>query len=102
MPTLMVGNLYVVLLIKMGYNMIIRADGFTITTPLHDYAVSKLNKLTKFGAEDIRCLLKIDNRDNIVELNADGKFLKVKGVDMYNAVAKAADSMQCILSDAKC
>lgn len=82
--------------------MIIRADGFTITAPLYDYAANKLNKLTKFGADDIRCLLKIDNRDNVVELRTNGKFLKVKGTDMYNTVAKAVDSMQCMLSNAKC
>ena len=77
--------------------MIIQADGFKLTDALRDYTKSKLKKLDRYNLTNLKCLLKIDGRDQIVEIVADDRFLKTTGGDMYSTVVKAVNAMQIIL-----
>lgn len=82
-------------------NMIICTDGIELTESLERYAAQKLDKLSRFNPIAVHCLMKIDNRDCIVELRADDSFVTAKCKDMYSSVVKAVDTMKVMLNQKK-
>lgn len=82
-------------------NTIVQADGIELTNALQQYAKDKLKKLDRYNVINLKCLIKIDGLDNVVEIIADDQFISVKAADMYHAIVKAVDVMQLSLEKTK-